>query len=292
MRATPKLAQGVRAIMDRIAIGALQVSRFIIGGNPFSGFSHQGVDRDREMQHYYTTARIKDTLREAENLGINTRIGRADRHLARVLLEYWDEGGQVQWIAQTCPEYGAPINGVNRAIAGGAAACYIHGGAMDFLLAQDRLDEARVAVERIKAAGLMAGVAGHNPDVFRWAETDVDVDFYMCSYYNPIPREQNAAHVSGVEENYDDGDRQAMTALIKTLSKPVIHYKVLAAGRHHPRDGFDYVARHLRSIDAVSVGVFTKDNPDMLQQDVLLFAQGLATHVTAHELTESRSLTA
>ena len=275
--------------MDRIAIRALEISRFIIGGNPFSGFSHQGLDRDREMQRYYTTARIKETLHEAEGLGINTCIGRADRHLTRVLLEYWDEGGQIQWIAQTCPEYGTPENGVSRAIAGGAAGCYIHGGAMDFLLAQGRLEEAIVAVERIKTAGLAVGVAGHNPAVFKWAEENLDVDFYMCSYYNPIPRDQNAAHVSGVHERYEEHDRHAMTALIKTLSKPVIHYKVLAAGRHNPKEAFAYVVRHLRDHDAVAVGVFTKDNPNMLQQDVQLFTQSVADPAM-HSLTDASTL--
>jgi hypothetical protein len=64
-----------------------------------------------------------------------------------------------------------------------------------------------------------------------------------------------------------------MTTLIETLSKPAIHYKVLAAGRHDPKDAFAYVAQHLRNQDAVAVGVFTKDNPDMLRQDVLLFRE-------------------
>jgi len=94
--------------MQQVHIGGLSVSRLIIGGNPFSGFSHQGSARDEEMKHYYTTERIKATLHEAERVGINTHIGRADHHVMRFLLEYWDEGGTLQWIAQTCPELGAP----------------------------------------------------------------------------------------------------------------------------------------------------------------------------------------
>ena len=42
------------------------VSRLIIGGNPFSGFSHQGPGRDDEMLDYYTIDSIKETLRRAE----------------------------------------------------------------------------------------------------------------------------------------------------------------------------------------------------------------------------------
>ena len=50
--------------IDPITIGDVSVSRLIIGGNPFSGVSHQGADRDRDMMRWYTVGRIKATLRE------------------------------------------------------------------------------------------------------------------------------------------------------------------------------------------------------------------------------------
>ena len=49
-----------------VQLGSLTASRFILGGNPSSGFSHQGVERDREMRRYYTAERIKATWKEAE----------------------------------------------------------------------------------------------------------------------------------------------------------------------------------------------------------------------------------
>jgi len=54
----------------------------------------------------------------------------------RVLLEYWNEGGVIQWIAQTCPELGSISRGIENAISEGAKVCFIHGGQMDFLLEQ------------------------------------------------------------------------------------------------------------------------------------------------------------
>ena len=50
--------------MDTTTIGDLRVSRLLLGSNPFSGFSHQGVDRDERMVHHYTVARIKEALFE------------------------------------------------------------------------------------------------------------------------------------------------------------------------------------------------------------------------------------
>src|SRR5512136_1343318 len=93
--------------MDYIKLGKVKVSRFILGSNPFSGFSHQGDHMDLAMKRYFTTETIKATLKTAEGLGINTLIGRTDHHVMRVLLEYWDEGGRLQWFAQTCPEVGS-----------------------------------------------------------------------------------------------------------------------------------------------------------------------------------------
>lgn len=74
--------------MENVMLNHLSISRFILGSNPFSGFSHQGEARDREMMRFYTSARIKDTLRQAEGLGINSVIGRADKHMIRILMEY------------------------------------------------------------------------------------------------------------------------------------------------------------------------------------------------------------
>jgi hypothetical protein len=66
-----------------------------------------------------------------------------------------------------------------------------------------------------------------------------------------------------------------MTELIQGLSRPVIHYKVLAAGRNHPEEAFAYTARSMRDTDAVCVGIYTKENPHMLEKDVELLAQSI-----------------
>lgn len=259
-----------------VSIGHLTISRLLLGGNPFSGFSHQNSARNREMSDYYTVARIKDTMRQAEQLGINTFLGRADRHITRTLGEYWNDGGTIQWFAQTCPEMSSLGRSIQDAIAGGARAAYIHGGHMDNFLANGQLDQVAPALAQIRQAGLLAGVAGHRPEVFQWAEKNVDADFYMCSYYNPTDRSSNAEHPLGAEETFADEHRAGMVETIARLRKPVIHYKIFAAGRNDPAQAFAFVARHLRPSDAVCIGVFTKDNPTMLADDIALFQQAVA----------------
>ena len=256
--------------------GDLKVSRFILGSNPFSGFSHQSPEMDLVMMRYYKMEKIKETLRQAEKLGVNTLIARTDNHVLRFLLEFRDEGGKLQWFAQTCPEVGPQPMCVDRAIKGGAVACHVHGGWMDWLLSQGRLEESIPVVEQIKKAGMLAGVAGHRIEVIRWAMENLPVDYFMCSYYNPIPRDKNPLHVSGLEEVYDSSHRDEMTGLIQEIPKPVIHYKIMAAGRNDPTEAFRFAAGKMRDTDAVCVGVYTAEKPNMIEEDINLLEKSLA----------------
>jgi len=257
--------------METIQIGSIEVSRFILGTNPISGFSHQSVEMDQQMVGWYTIERIKSLLQDAESLGINTVIARTDMNVMRFMREYWDEGGTIQWFAQTCPPEGTPEVCIERAIQGGAKACHIHGGYMDHQLAKGELDHLPGLIEMIRSAGLYAGVAGHDPRVIEWAEEHLDVDYYMCSYYNSMHRVERPEHVHGSAEWFWPEDRRIMTDLIQTLSKPAFHYKILAAGRNDPAEAFEFAARSMRPGDAVCVGVYTENNPDMLREDVELF---------------------
>jgi hypothetical protein len=251
-------------------IKQIKVSRFILGSNPFSGFSHQGTQSDWDMRHFFSATRIKQVLFDAEQLGVNTLTARTDFHVMRTLMEYRDEGGHLQWFAQTCPEVGDHFTCIQRAHEYGAVACHIHGGVMDNLFFQNKLDEIPRALKLIREKGMLAGIAAHDPRVIAWAEQHLDLDYMMCCYYNPIPRDKNPEHVSGTQEYYEDKDRRIMTDLIPTLSRPVIHYKILAAGRNDPAAAFAFAASKMRQNDAVCVGVYPKDDPNMLRSDVEL----------------------
>ena len=262
--------------MDTVSLGGVEVSRFIVGSNPFSGFSHQGIEADARMTHYYTTQHIKDVLYDAERLDLTATLGRTDHHMMRMLLEYWDEGGKLIWLAQTCPGVGPQEWGIAWARDNGAKACHLHGGHLDYLYAQGRIDEVPPLISMIHDAGMPAGIAAHNPDVIRWAEENVEVDYYMCSYYNSMRRDERPEHVHGYAEWFWESDRETMIELIQKLSKPAIHYKVMAAGRNDPADALRVVAGAMRPGDAVCVGVFPEVKADMLEEDVRLLERYLA----------------
>ena len=264
--------------MQTAKIGSVTVSRFIVGSNPFSGFSHQNAERSQQMTHWYTVARIKEVLFKAESLGITALTARTDHHVMRTLMEYRDEGGKLQWFAQTCPGAAPTEQCISRAASLNAAACHIHGGVMDQLFEQGDMSGVQPDVDRIRKRGMVAGIAGHNVRVFEWAEKNLDCDYYMCCYYDPTARNQYGEHIAGAQEVFNEEHRSAMLKLIPTLRRPVIHYKILAAGRNDPKEAFATAVRAMRPNDACCVGIFTGDDPKMLDTDVALFEEALRAH--------------
>ena len=121
-----------------------------------------------------------------------------------------------------------------------------------------------------------AGVAAHMPDCWVWAEEHLDLDFYMGCYYNPSPRDKVPHHDPATQESYLESDRDERLAVIKSLTKPVIHYKG-AGGRTQPPqiEGLTFAAQQMRPQDAVCVGIYTGDNANMLIEDLEIFSRQL-----------------
>ena len=259
--------------MRVVPIGRAQVSGLCIGGNPFSGFSHQNGDRDRQMRAFYTPERIKDTLRAAEAAGINTFFGRTDDHIHGIIREYRAEGGTIQWFAQVCTDRDQPDSWrkwLHAAIDLGACAAYIHGGVVDSWHANEQFDTFEEALAIMRQGGIAAGFAGHQPAAHAWIRDNLDVDFQMCCHYNPSDRSKRPQHTN-VGEKWDDEDREIMLRTVATIPKPVVHYKVFAGGNRPIVPAFEVLGRTMRPGDVACVGFFLDDDPDMIRQDIELF---------------------
>lgn len=250
------------ATLPTIDLAGIRVSRLIVGGNPFSGGSHQTAELSREMRDYYTVARIKATLRECEAEGIDTFLGRADNHIQRMLVECWAEGATLQWIAQTCPERASACDNLRQAASTGARIAYLHGGHADRLVEAGDLDLIREVLEVGRDLGLIMGVAGHAPATHEViAEQELGAQFHCCSFY----------HLGGDRgETYLPEDRDRMLETVQGLRTPVIGYKIMAAGRNDPEEAFAYAFSRLRPTDAVCVGVFPKHRPHEIRQNAEL----------------------
>lgn len=248
-------------VLPTIRIGNHDVSRLIVGGNPFSGNSHQSGQMSREMRDYYTTEKIKETLRECEKSGINTIQARGDNHIMRTLNEYWNEGGQLQWIAQTASELASIPANIGQIASCGAIACYHHGSRTDSLFKEGKIDTVKDLLAVIKDNGMPAGLGTHDPEVIRYAEdNNFGADFYMMAFYN----------LSRGGETYLPEDREAACQVIRKVDKPFLAFKIMAAGRNDPDEAFKYAYENIKPTDAVVVGIFTKHHPDQVQEDAEL----------------------
>lgn len=259
--------------MRKSEIGHALVSGLCVGGNPFGGYSHQSKKRSREMIQYYTPERIKKTLRTAEQAGINTFFGRTDNHTIGIISDYRQKGGTIQWFAQVSPERDDPESWrkwLKAAIKLGATGAYLHGGVVDFWYANNMTGHFHEALAMMRESGVVAGFAGHKPDAHAWIRDHLDVDFQMCSYYNPTDRSKSAHHIA-VGEKWHDEDRARMLKIIASINRPVVHYKVFAGGNKPVVAAFELLGKVMRPNDVVVVGVFTKDKSDMIEEDVALF---------------------
>ena len=269
--------------MRTTKIGAVDVSRLVVGGNPFSGFSHQTPERDREMREYFTDERIHELLRDAEGRGVNTVFARTDDHVFRVLKNYWDGGGTIQWFAQVVYDTEDPEvhrEWIRRSGELGAVGMYLHGGATDYWHANGMFDLFHDALGRMREYG-PGGFAGHRAVAHAWVRDNVGADFLMACHYNPSDRTVDPKHTN-IDEKWHPDDRAAMLEVVETLECPAVHYKVFAAGNRPVDEAFETLSRCVRDIDVVCIGVFPKDDPNMLATDIALFEEHVDRATAAH----------
>ncbi|MFB3786295.1 MAG: twin-arginine translocation signal domain-containing protein [bacterium] len=272
----PPEADGANA-MPQGQIGKLSISRIICGGNLIGGYAHSRdlIYVSTLLRNYFTAEKIFETLEKCEENGINTLVTNVctrevETWTAEVLSKYWNErGGKIQWIAQCQPASDDLDTVISMAVDQGAAGAFLMGGVGDTWTKNQRLDLIAQAVEKIKQNGLIAGVAGHSLHVPRACEkAGVNPDFYVKTfhhdqYWSATPKEHRVEFNVDIQQ-YDDHNKdhdnmwcvnpEETAAFMKTVKKPWIAYKVLAAGAIHPREGFRYAFE--KGADFILAGMF------------------------------------
>lgn len=236
--------------------GGRKVSRLMIGGNLISGSAHAGelLYQSALMTHYFNDEKILETWEIAEQNGINTTLMRADPHIIRNFNRYRrDKRGSLQWIAQSAPEQGDPVENAIMAQDNGAFAIYFHGGRADTAVEEGRVDQIGETVEGFKKAGIFGGVGAHKLETVKAVEkAGIDPDFYMFT-------------VNKVD--YLSSDPGEIESFMKGIAKPWIGFKVLGAGRDKPEEGFKHAFE--RGADFIAVGMFdwqTRDDAALAKQ--------------------------
>ncbi len=243
-------------------IGPVKISRIICGGNLIGGYAHSRdlLYASSLLKHYFTDEKILETLQTCEENGVNTII--TNTGSAALLKKYWDErGGRIQWIAQCVEKTDDPTADAKKAIDGGAVGAFLIGNVGDLWARNDRTDLIGKEVDFIKQNGIIAGCGGHNLRTpMACEEAGLNTDFYMKTHHstNYWSRRQPNQHADVIDnyktDNYWDKYPEKTVEFMKTMEKPWIAYKVLAAGAIHPRDGFKFAFEN--GADFLCVGMF------------------------------------
>jgi len=249
-------------------IGNLTISRLILGGNLFSGWAHA---RDllyvsRLMEAYNTKAKTAETLKVAQQHGINT-IMVHELQLGLLEAAKRQSGAAMQAMAymDAMRSRKGFLAAIKRAIARGAVALTTSGDSTDRLVKAGRIEKVEEALDLIRDAGVPAGVGAHALETVLACEAaSLEPDFYFKTfhhdrYWSAIPRESRRAWCwyeegSGYENNMWCLEPEGTAEFMRTVKKPWIAFKVLAAGAIHPRSGFHYAFAN--GADFLAVGMF------------------------------------
>jgi hypothetical protein len=272
-----------------VPFGPHRISRLIVGGNPISGNSHVSDELSREMMDYFSAANVKRLLADCERAGINTWQSRGDRHIQRLLREYRNDGGRMQWIAQTASELADIPRHIQDVAAQKPIAIYLHGTMTDRLWAAGRIAEARETLQQIRDTGVRVGLATHIPEVIDWVEErGWDVDFYMTSLYNLSRSKEDAARLAGrgllpPGSHFYDPDREAMLRRVARTPRQCLIFKVYGASRlcstaADMRNALRLVAASAKPHDAVIAGMFPK-HKDQVAENRRLFLEAFGAPV-------------
>lgn len=263
-------------------IGKLEVSRLILGGNLLTHFTHS---RDLKYvytlaAHYNTDEKIMETLAVAEKNGINTVSMHNPPHPISVLRRYRKErGGKIQWII--CPT--APVEAdmskykqhVEELIKDGCEAIYLWGVHADGLISRNAIDLIAKAVELPKQYGVPSGVGAHDLEVVKACEKHaIAADFYIKTFHHhsypsgPKPEQLNSPY--NENPGYWCKNPQETIAVMKSVKKPWIAFKTMAAGAIPPKQAFRYA--FLNGADFVLAGMFDYE----IEEDVKLTKTTLA----------------
>lgn len=246
--------------VPKVRFGELEISRLIVGANPFLGFSHHNNNFNAVMRQWYTPERVVEVLKRCQAFGVNAynyvHMGRAQADWEKFVAE----GGRMHLIAQATTSDPAELVKAVRPYA-----AWVQGERVDDAWQSGDLAPIRDYCKRLRDLGVrMVGVASHIPEVLMEVESQGwDVDFYAgCVYNRRRTPEELRKYLGGhlpvqPRELYLQDDPPRMYAFMRATSKPCVAFKILAAGRvNNVEEAFKQAFASLKPIDLVCVGFF------------------------------------
>ena len=250
-------------MLPTMKIGDVEITRLIVGSNPFTGKSHLNETVDADMKAYFTEEQAFAMLRRCEEAGINAVQSRGSMPVMGLIGRYRQAGGKLLWLAQTGKNLTTFDEELDEMMKYDPAAVCIHGELADELYMTGMLDRLEGLLDRIRRKNVPCGICAHFPEVLTYAEEHgLKPDYYMASLYN-LSQPDRSHDVNPTGERFEDSDIPVMYHVIRHLSAPTVALKILGAGRRcgseeQVKAAFREAFASMKPGDGVLVGMFDK----------------------------------
>jgi hypothetical protein len=261
------LTPGSALSLPKIKLGSAEVSRLIVGGNPFYGYSHFNRLFSSHMSEWCTPERICEILKHCERCGINTWQFSHDPRTMSDLARHRSEGGRMQWILLSHPPIENDHKLIREVVKHKPIGIVHHGGSAERKRRAGKLGDVRDFLKSVRDSGVLVGLSTHDPSLLDQVESENwDIDFYMTAlYYLTRPPEQWKKELGArpIGEIYLPEDPPKMFRAIRQTKRPCLCYKVLAAGRlsDSPKqidEAFESTLRNIKPTDAMIIGMYPR----------------------------------
>ena len=250
-------------MLPTMKIGDLDITRLVVGSNPFTGKSHLNQALNADMKAYFSDERVFQLLRRCEEAGINAVQSRGSMPVMGLIERYRFEGGKLHYLCQTGKNVVTFQEELDNMVKYHPSAICIHGELADELYMTDNLDKIPALLDAVRRKNVPVGLCAHFPEVLAYAEEKGwKVDYYMASLYN-LMQPDRSHDVNPTGERFEESDIPKMYATIRSLSAPTIALKILGAGRRcatqeQVRRVFVEAFASMKRGDGVLVGMFDK----------------------------------
>jgi len=250
-------------MLPTMKIGDLEVTRLIVGSNPFTGKSHLDKATDDDMKSYFSDEQAFKMLDRCCEAGINAVQSRGSMPIMGLVGRYRQAGGKLLWLAQSGKNLETFDEELDEMMKYDPAAVCIHGELADDLYMSGKLNELEGLLNKIRRKKLPCGICAHFPEVLAYAEEKgLKPDYYMASLYN-LSQTDRSHDVNPTGERFEESDIPKMYEVIRKLSAPTFALKILGAGRRcetreQVKSAFNEAFSSMKKGDGVLVGMFDK----------------------------------
>jgi len=241
-----------------------EISRMVLGVNPFYGYAHYNNNFSNSMREWYTADRVCAVMHQCTRFGINAfnyvPLDRGPQDWAR----FQSEGGQMHLIIQAT----TGVDAVMLVKTLKPLALQRQGEVVDTAWQQGEMESVKEWCKKVRDLGVLVGVGTHIPEVIaKIEEENWDVDFYSgCVYNRRRTAEEWKQALNGeimemASDIYMQSDPARMYKVIRQTKKPCFAFKILAAGRISDRgieQAFRTAFESIKPTDGLYVGMFPK----------------------------------